>query len=530
MFTDILRAFTHPSETKIYEKEYSSTSEEKIHPQRILDSIVNSFDCLELTREGIVLSISPNLAQRLKIEPNKVRGNHYSAFLASNPNKSSKDARIEDALQNKKCLNLHLQVINGRNAFEPFACRSVPVVGNAGVIERIILFREAGATGDQTHTDDLILTFKAMDLAFARIEFETSGIIVDANPVFTNALGYRLEEIVGKHHRIFCDPKWVASRDYEEFWDNLRSGKTQYGEYKRITKSGQEIWIVANYVAVKDDNGNTIKIVKYASDVTAKKMALLNWFNCFEKIQEELNQVGQQVSEASTSTVRTIQESLDKATEITANMSATAAATTEMGASIHEISNSTSQSVRKADQAVRESHSASNQLSALNQGSKKIADVARAIESIARQTNLLALNATIEASRAGEAGLGFGVVASEVKALAGQTQKATEEINQSINEIQQGTNLVISSIESVDQVIKEICDYSTSIAGAIEEQTATTSEVERSTTAIANSLKIVEHGLHAINDQAALTNNCSQDMDNNLMRLKHLTAELSQLV
>jgi methyl-accepting chemotaxis protein len=402
------------------------------------------------------------------------------------------------------------------------------VVGQNGAVERVICVGRgfsADAVADKS-TDNL----KALERNYARIEFEPTGTILDANENFTAAVGYRLDEIVGKHHRIFCDPNWTTTDSYREFWHGLASGKPSQGEVKRFGKTGNEIWIAAMYIPVRDGAGRVYKVVKYAGDITSKRKELAGVFEAFYDVKKNMIRLGDQIALASGATVRTISESVNKTSEISQNMGATAAATTEMGASIQEISNNTSRSVRKADQAAAESRSANSRLTSLSEGSKKIAEVARAIESIARQTNLLALNATIEASRAGEAGLGFGVVASEVKALAGETQKATEEINKSISEIQGGTQLVASSLESVDAVIQEICDYSTSIAGAIEEQTATTSEVERSTSAVASSMRVVEGGLNSITDQAAITNHASEEMVQQLERMKNLFDQLVKLL
>ena len=102
----------------------------------------------------------------------------------------------------------------------------------------------------------------------AVIEFELDGTIITANNNFCSAVGYRLDEIQGQHHRIFCEPDYANSAEYRGFWDKLGRGQFEAGEFKRITKSGDEIWINASYNPIFDDSGKPYKVVKYASDVT----------------------------------------------------------------------------------------------------------------------------------------------------------------------------------------------------------------------------------------------------------------------
>lgn len=526
-FTDFLRSFGSSSETKIYEQEARTPGEAKKHPARILDALTNALPVIELTPNGVVLSASSAVLSELGTSLEAIRGSHYTKVLSSSGYQEG-SGRFEDVLRSSRPVSMSLRLVTTRGTYEPFDCCVVPVVGPNGAVERVVC---VGNGHSSEKASDLFSdNITALERNYARIEFEPTGIILTANENFTGAVGYRLDEIVGKHHRIFCDPAWTNTDSYREFWSRLAGGVASTGEVKRFGKGGNEIWIAAMYIPVRDASGRVYKVIKYAGDVTKKRMELSRVFASFVETQKNMIRLGDQIAIASGATVKTIAESVTKTAEISANMGATVAATTEMGASIQEISNNTSKSVQKADQAAAESRSSNSRLNSLSEGSKKIAEVARAIESIARQTNLLALNATIEASRAGEAGLGFGVVASEVKALAGETQKATEEINRSISEIQGGTQLVTSSLESVDAVIQEICDYSTSIAGAIEEQTATTSEVERSTTAVASSMRIVEISLNSINDQASITNHASEEMVQQLDRMRNLVDAMARLL
>ncbi|HEY1065525.1 MAG TPA: PAS domain-containing protein, partial [Pirellulales bacterium] len=127
-------------------------------------------------------------------------------------------------------------------------------------------------TKSSTASVDMLGQLNAINKVMAVIEFELDGTILKANDNFLNALGYSLEEIEGRHHRMFCEPSYTQSNDYRAFWENLARGEFQAGEFKRIGKGGKEIWIQASYNPIFDAAGKPFKVVKYATDVTPAKM------------------------------------------------------------------------------------------------------------------------------------------------------------------------------------------------------------------------------------------------------------------
>jgi methyl-accepting chemotaxis protein len=167
------------------------------------------------------------------------------------------------------------------------------------------------------------------------------------------------------------------------------------------------------------------------------------------------------------------------ATEASGSVQTVAAAAEELAASIREISSQVTAAAEVSSRAVAEAGGASRQIAGLAEAASRIGDIVRLIQDIASQTNLLALNATIEAARAGDAGKGFAVVANEVKALANQTAKATDEIGTQIGSIQEMTAEAVRGIEGVAKTIGQTHDIATAIAAAVEEQTATTHDIAR---------------------------------------------------
>ncbi len=279
---------------------------------------------------------------------------------------------------------------------------------------------------------------QAINRSQAVIEFGLDGTVILANENFLRAMGYTMAEIKGQHHAMFVDPAERDKPEYRAFWAALGKGEFRAGEFKRIKKDRNQVWLRATYNAIYDLNDKPFKVVKFATDVTAQVVA-----------REQFGGLIQSV----------------------------AAAAQQLSHSITEISGTMVRSQATADSAVQRVAAADAFTQRLNTAAQAMGRVVELINTIAGQINLLSLNATIEAARAGEAGRGFAVVANEVKSLANQAKIATEEIAKEIEGIRTVSGDVVSALTAIGQAIDSVSAFVTSTAAAVEEQSTVTESI-----------------------------------------------------
>jgi methyl-accepting chemotaxis protein len=333
----------------------------------------------------------------------------------------------------------------------------------------------------------------ALDQVQAVISFDLDGTIRDANANFCQAVGYRLDEIVGKHHRIFVEPEYAQSEDYAAFWRDLAAGRFQSGQFRRIGKGGREIWIAANYNPIHDPSGKPYKIVKFASDITQQKQmeARLRQMidENFRAIDDAVERSGGESGEA-----------LDAARRTSANVQTMAAAAEELAASVAEISDTMQKSRSATEEAFTRAQQAGDSTRRLSDAAAAMGNIVGLIQTIAGQINLLALNATIESARAGEAGKGFAVVAQEVKNLANQAARATEQIASEIAGVQTVSEDVSRALEAISGAVGGMRDHVVTSASAVEEQSAVTRDISQNMQDTANAVSRISQGLDAVSE------------------------------
>jgi methyl-accepting chemotaxis protein len=245
---------------------------------------------------------------------------------------------------------------------------------------------------------------------------------------------------------------------------------------------------------------------------------------------EELTAVSSQMASNAEETATQANVVSAASEEVSKNVTVVATGSEQMQASIREISKSANESAKVAKAAVGVAESTNHTIAKLGESSVEIGKVIKVITSIAQQTNLLALNATIEAARAGEAGKGFAVVANEVKELAKETAKATEEIGQKIDAIQTDTKGAVQAIGEISAIINQINDISNNIASAVEEQTVTTNEIARNVSEAAKGTEEIAKNIGGVAIAAQNTTRGATDMQKAAQSLSGMAAQLQGLV
>ncbi len=408
-----------------------------------ITAIGKSQAVIEFQPDGTIVSANKNFLAAMGYALEEIQGQHHSMFVEPSYRTSPEYQKFWDALSRGEFFSAEFKRLakGGREVWIQASYN--PIADASGKIYKVVKFA-TDVTKDKLRAADFEGQVSAIGKSQAVIEFNLDGTIISANANFLQAVGYSLEEIRGKHHSMFVAPEQKDSAEYRQFWASLNQGEFRAGEFRRIGKGGREVWIQASYNPIRDLNGQPYKVVKYAIDVTQEVLAR------------------------------------KRAEYVRGLMEDTAAGSEQLSVSVREIAESMAKSRQVAQDAFDQVVAADRSTQRLEDAANSMGGIVEAITDITGQINMLALNATIESARAGEAGKGFAVVANEVKNLASQARRATEEIEGEISNMRAVSSDVVQALDVIRGRIDSVRDYVTSTASAVEEQTAVANEMSTS--------------------------------------------------
>ena len=371
---------------------------------------------------------------------------------------------------------------------------------------------------------------EAISSSMAFIEFEPEGIIRTANTIFLEAMGYELDEIVGQHHRIFVESGYGASADYQRFWDDLRQGRNHAGEFERRQKNGETIWIEGRYNSLRDEAGKVFRVVKYASNVTDRKLAQQTAAEVNQELlasAEQLRATSEGMIRQAQGTSATTARSLARVEEVSELTGRVADVSQEMSMGLADVAQMTKELSERMDQVVHGAKETSNLMAGLRSANDEISRVSDSISQIADQTNLLALNATIEAASAGDAGRGFAVVASEVKDLANETMKATDGIRAQVSNVQAQSTNVANALERINDIIAEVSKLTRGVSDGMAEQDRITSEISASMAETAEGARSIKEDISGVSAETEAASGTFEGLLETSKQLLRLARQVS---
>jgi methyl-accepting chemotaxis protein len=524
----------------------------------VLEALNRSLAIIEFDPKGMILSANENFCKALGYTFSEIQGQHHSMFVEQEYAHSPEYKEFWAKLGRGEFDEREYKRI-GKGGQEVWIQASYnPVKTSDGKVVKVVKVATV-ITARKLKNAEFEAKLNAVSRVQGVIEFTPGGEVITANENFLSLLGYSLDEIKGKHHRLFVEPSDAQSSAYQEFWKKLNKGEFVSASFKRIGKGGKEVWIQASYNPIFDLNQKVTKIVKFANDITdlteigdgLARLAANNlehdiaraFSPTFEKLRQDFNIAHENLSvmlrkiahasetiASGTQQISAASDDMSRRTEQqAASLEETAAALDEITATVRksadgahharQIVASANSDSKNSALVVRETVVA---MDSIAKSASQISQIIGVIDEIAFQTNLLALNAGVEAARAGDAGRGFAVVASEVRALAQRSAEAAKEIKNLIltssNQVDQGVKLVAETGKSIERIMAQVDDINhvvTEIATGAGEQATALAEVNA---AVNQMDQVTQQNAAMIEETSAASHSLSEETN----QLSHL--------
>jgi methyl-accepting chemotaxis protein len=476
--------------------------------KRTLQALNQSLVIIEYSPDGTVLRANENFYRSSGYKAEEIVGKHHRIFVDPDYAESSEFQAFWAKLRRGEYDEREYKRF-AKGGKEVWIKASYhPITDAAGRVRKVVNIL-ADITAAKLQAVENEGKLDAVSRMQGIIEYSPDGTILAANENILKMTGYPLEKIQGQHHRMFVDPTYAQSPEYQEFWRKLNRGERIEEEIRRVGEGGKDIWIQASYNPILDPDKRVVKVVNFLSDVTGRVGAVnhiatglsrlaggnlehridaefipaleplrVDFNASLEALEESMLAVSAntQAIRAGTGEISTAADDLSRRTEQQASsLEETAAALEEITVTVkktaegakhaRDIVSTAKVDADKSGEVVREAMAA---MTGIDKSSKQISEIIGVIDEIAFQTNLLALNAGVEAARAGDAGRGFAVVASEVRALAQRSAQAAKEIKGLISastaQVDQGVRLVTRTGEALGRIVAQVVEINTVIA------------------------------------------------------------------
>ena len=402
-------------QSKKFQTQIGTLQQELSSFKNMFEALKRSMAVIEFSMDGTILEANAIFCQVMGYNGNEIKGMRHSSLCDEKYARSSEYQEFWNRLRQGQSFSGKFQRKTKSGATVWLEATYFPIVDANGQVAKVLKIA-SDVTRQVNEAAALRDLISALDCSMALIEFDTQGNVIEANANFLEVMGYRADEIKGRHHRIFCREAYASSPEYREFWIKLNHGDYFTGQYERVTGDGRTVWLEASYNPVKDEHGVPYKIIKLASDITEKVMR--------HQAESQSARMAYEISLETEKVASSGEQIILQATE-------------------------------KMRELSRQVQGSSLQVKNLGEETEQITSIVNTIREIADQTNLLVLNAAIEAARAGESGRGFAVVADEVRKLAERTSGSTSEITKMIETIQNKSRAVIDSMRQSQEEVAE---------------------------------------------------------------------------